>query len=79
MHERPILFTGATGYIGSRLLREIEAGGYAVWCLARQPAGDWFEIARFPSRFQRQCVGDVRATYASRPDGRVDVVNRVVR
>jgi lipocalin/uncharacterized protein YbbK (DUF523 family)/ligand-binding SRPBCC domain-containing protein len=39
-------------------------------------AGDWFEIARFPNRFQLQCVGDVRATYARRPDGRVDVVNR---
>jgi hypothetical protein len=24
-------------------------------------AGDWFEIARFPNRFQRTCVGDVRA------------------
>jgi lipocalin/uncharacterized protein YbjT (DUF2867 family)/ligand-binding SRPBCC domain-containing protein len=39
-------------------------------------AGDWFEIARYPNRFQRQCVGDVRATYARRPDGRVEVVNR---
>jgi lipocalin/uncharacterized protein YbjT (DUF2867 family)/ligand-binding SRPBCC domain-containing protein len=39
-------------------------------------AGDWFEIARFPNRFQRQCVGDVRAAYARRPDARLDVVNR---
>jgi lipocalin/uncharacterized protein YbjT (DUF2867 family) len=39
-------------------------------------AGDWYEIARFPNRFQRQCVGDVRASYARRPDGRVDVLNR---
>jgi lipocalin/uncharacterized protein YbjT (DUF2867 family)/ligand-binding SRPBCC domain-containing protein len=39
-------------------------------------AGEWFEIARFPNRFQRQCLGDVRATYARRADGRVDVVNR---
>jgi lipocalin/uncharacterized protein YbjT (DUF2867 family) len=39
-------------------------------------AGGWFEIARFPNRFQRQCVGDVRATYGRRPDGRIDVVNR---
>ena len=39
-------------------------------------AGDWFEIARFPNRFQRQCLGDVRASYARRPDGRIDVVNR---
>src|SRR5688500_2232418 len=117
MHERPVLLTGATGYIGSRLLRELEAGGCAVRCFARrrvgprwaaaavalvaamtlQPAtasaqtppvrtvpfvdldryaGDWFEIARFPNRFQDQCVGDVRATYVRRPDGRVDVVNR---
>ncbi len=38
--------------------------------------GDWFEIARFPNRFQRQCVGDVSASYARRPDGRIDVVNR---
>ena len=39
-------------------------------------AGDWFEVARFPNRFQQQCVGDVRASYARRPDGRLDVVNR---
>jgi len=39
-------------------------------------AGEWFEIARFPNRFQRQCVGDVRATYSQRADGRLDVVNR---
>jgi apolipoprotein D and lipocalin family protein len=38
-------------------------------------AGDWYEIARFPNRFQRQCAGDVRATYTRRPDGRIDVVN----
>jgi lipocalin/uncharacterized protein YbjT (DUF2867 family)/ligand-binding SRPBCC domain-containing protein len=39
-------------------------------------AGDWFEIARFQNRFQRQCVGDVRASYTRRSDGRIDVVNR---
>jgi apolipoprotein D and lipocalin family protein len=38
--------------------------------------GDWFEVARYPNRFQRQCVGDVRASYSRRPDGRLDVVNR---
>jgi len=38
--------------------------------------GDWFEIARYPNRFQRTCLGDVRASYARRPDGRLDVVNR---
>lgn len=39
-------------------------------------AGDWFEIARFPNKFQRQCLGDVRASYDRRDDGRIDVVNR---
>jgi hypothetical protein len=36
MHESPILLTGATGYIGSRLLRVLEEGGCAVRCLARR-------------------------------------------
>jgi apolipoprotein D and lipocalin family protein len=36
--------------------------------------GDWYEIARFPHRFQSDCVGDVRATYAKRGD-RLDVIN----
>ena len=39
-------------------------------------AGDWFEVARFPNRFQRRCTGDVRASYALRPDGQIDVLNR---
>jgi len=33
-----ILLTGATGYIGGRLLRHFEEGGRAVRCLVRQPA-----------------------------------------
>jgi uncharacterized protein YbjT (DUF2867 family)/ligand-binding SRPBCC domain-containing protein len=33
----PILLTGASGYIGSRLLRVLEEDGCAVRCLARQP------------------------------------------
>lgn len=32
-----ILLTGATGYIGGRLLRRFEGGGRAVRCLARHP------------------------------------------
>lgn len=39
-------------------------------------AGTWYEIARFPNRFQKQCTGDVTATYAIRTDGVIDVVNR---
>ena len=37
-------------------------------------AGNWFEIARFPNRFQQRCAGEVQASYAVRTDGRVDVI-----
>jgi apolipoprotein D and lipocalin family protein len=39
-------------------------------------AGRWYEIARFPNRFQDQCAGDVEANYSLRDDGRITVVNR---
>jgi uncharacterized protein YbjT (DUF2867 family) len=32
-----ILLTGATGYVGGRLLRALEQAGYTVRCLARKP------------------------------------------
>ena len=39
-------------------------------------AGQWHEVARYPNRFQQQCVSDTTATYALRDDGKVSVVNR---
>jgi apolipoprotein D and lipocalin family protein len=39
-------------------------------------AGQWYEIAKYPNRFQRQCLSDTTATYTLREDGNVDVVNR---
>ena len=42
-------------------------------------AGDWFEVARYPNWFQRNCAGNVRASYTRRADGRIDVVNRCTR
>jgi apolipoprotein D and lipocalin family protein len=38
--------------------------------------GKWFEIARLPARFERDCAGDVSAEYTLRNDGKVTVVNR---
>ncbi|MFC4278991.1 lipocalin family protein [Achromobacter aloeverae] len=38
--------------------------------------GTWYEIARYPRFFQKQCVGDVSAQYFARKDGKVDVTNR---
>lgn len=42
-------------------------------------AGRWYEIARFPNRFQKSCAGEVTADYTRREDGRLRVVNRCRR
>jgi len=38
--------------------------------------GTWYEIARYPNRFQRQCTGFDRASYSLKPDGQIQVINR---
>lgn len=38
--------------------------------------GRWFEVARYPNRFQKDCASDTSAEYALRPDGRITVTNR---
>ena len=39
-------------------------------------AGKWYEIARLPNRFQRDCASDTTATYTLRPDGKITVLNQ---
>ena len=39
-------------------------------------AGVWYEVAKFPNRFQRKCVGDTRAEYSVLAPGRLRVLNR---
>ena len=38
-------------------------------------AGQWYEVARLPNRFQQNCAGEVTATYALLAGKRVKVVN----
>jgi apolipoprotein D and lipocalin family protein len=42
-------------------------------------AGTWYEIARYPTSFQKKCVGDVRATYTLRSDGKIGVLNQCLQ
>ena len=37
--------------------------------------GTWYEIAKFPNRFQAKCVANTRARYLSQTDGSVQVLN----
>ena len=38
--------------------------------------GRWFEIARYPNRFQKQCSGATTANYTVLPDGKIEVLNQ---
>lgn len=42
-------------------------------------AGLWYEVARYPNRFERMCDRNVTATYTLRPDGKIGVVNACLR
>lgn len=39
-------------------------------------AGTWYEIARYPNKFQKKCVGNVTATYTLKSDTTMEVLNR---
>jgi apolipoprotein D and lipocalin family protein len=42
----------------------------------RRYTGVWYEIARLPNRFQKNCTSDVTATYTLRDDGKIRVLNQ---
>ncbi len=58
----------------------VAAGGPAPATVSRvdldRYQGRWYEVARYPNRFQNACASDVVADYARRADGRIDVENR---
>lgn len=39
-------------------------------------AGRWYEVARLPNRFEKDCVGETTADYELLADGQIRVVNR---
>lgn len=38
-------------------------------------SGKWYEIAKYPNRFQRQCIANTTAQYTLKPNGRIEVLN----
>lgn len=42
-------------------------------------AGPWFEIARIPNRFQKNCARNVTARYTLRENGDITVLNRCTK
>ncbi len=37
--------------------------------------GKWYEIAKYPNRFQKQCVANTTAVYSLKDNGRIEVLN----
>lgn len=61
MEKERILVTGATGYVGGRLIPLLLKRGYRVRCMAREPrrlAGRWTEYVQYPEQLEIVC-GDV--------------------
>lgn len=42
-------------------------------------AGKWFEIARYPNKFQKNCVGNATATYSQKTDDQIEVLSQCVK
>ena len=42
-------------------------------------SGQWYEIAKYPNKFQDHCVGNTTATYTVKEQGKIEVVNRCLR
>lgn len=38
-------------------------------------SGKWFEIARYPNKFQEKCVGNTTATYTIKENNKIEVLN----
>lgn len=39
-------------------------------------SGTWYEIAKYPNKFQKKCVGNTTATYTIKSEEKLEVVNR---
>jgi apolipoprotein D and lipocalin family protein len=40
--------------------------------------GIWYEVAKIPNRFQKDCARNTTATYNLRDDGRIEVINKCI-
>src|ERR1039457_7082626 len=55
-HRALVLLTGASGYIGGRLLKALEATGRSVRCLARHPEFLRSRVSSFTEVIQADCL-----------------------
>lgn len=76
MSIRSLLFAALLGV--SALVRAAPVAPIATLDVPRY-MGTWYEIAKYPNRFQKDCAGHTSATYTLEPDKTVQVLNRCRR
>ena len=42
-------------------------------------SGTWYEIARYPNKFQKDCAGNVTADYSLKENGKLAVINKCLK
>ncbi|MBK8465845.1 MAG: lipocalin family protein [Chloracidobacterium sp.] len=42
-------------------------------------SGRWYEIGKYPNRFQKKCVANTTANYTVKKNGRIEVLNECVK
>jgi apolipoprotein D and lipocalin family protein len=42
-------------------------------------AGTWYEIAKYPNKFQKNCVGNITATYTLKGADKLEVLNKCLK
>jgi len=42
-------------------------------------SGTWFEIAKYPNKFQKQCIGNTTATYTMKGEGKLEILNSCLK
>jgi apolipoprotein D and lipocalin family protein len=42
-------------------------------------SGKWYEIARYPNKFQKDCVANTTATYTRKQNGKIEVLNECLK
>ena len=76
MQVSALLILGAAAVFGKITLAESKAALQAVPHVdLTRYVGRWYEIARYPTRFEKDCASEVTATYTQLSSGKIEVLN----
>lgn len=76
MRISALLILGVAAVVGKVAFAESRAVLQTVSHVdLRRYVGRWYEIARYPTRFEKDCASDVAATYTQLSGGKIEVLN----